>query len=95
MVAMQPWVEQHPQAVRAFRQAMIEAAKFANTHDREARNILGRYISLEQKILNTVVLPKFIAGSLTEVLLDETIVRMRQAGWLKSQFSAGDLLAKL
>jgi ABC-type nitrate/sulfonate/bicarbonate transport system substrate-binding protein len=92
MVAMQPWVEQHPEAVKAFRQAIIKTAKFANIHDREARNILGRYVSLEPKILNTVVLPRFIDGSLNEVLLDETILRMRQAGWLKSQFSASDLI---
>jgi NitT/TauT family transport system substrate-binding protein len=92
MVAMQPWVEQHPETVRAFRQAMIEAAEFANSHDREARNILGRYVSLEPKILDTVVLPRFIAGSLNEVLLDEMISQMRQADWLKSQFSACDLI---
>jgi NitT/TauT family transport system substrate-binding protein len=95
MVAMQPWIEQHHEAVRAFRQAIIKAAEFANTHDREARNILGRYVSLEQKILDTVVLPRFITGSLNEVLLNEMILRMRQAGWLKSQFSAGDLIAKV
>lgn len=95
LVAMQPWVEQHPEAVKAFRQAIIKAAEFANIHDREARNILGRYVSLEPKILDTVVLPRFIAGSLNEMLLDETILRMRQAGWLKSQFSAGDLIAKV
>jgi NitT/TauT family transport system substrate-binding protein len=94
MVAMQPWVEQHPEAVKAFRQAIIKAAEFANAHDREVRNILGRYVSLEQKILDTVVLPRFIAGSLNEVLLDEMILRMRQADWLKSQFSAGNLIAK-
>jgi hypothetical protein len=28
------------------------------------------------------------------VLLDEMILRMRQADWLKSQFSAGNLIAK-
>lgn len=95
MVAMQPWIEQHPEAVRAFRQAIIKAAEFANIHDREARNILGRYVSLDRKILDTVVLPRFIAGSLNEGLLDEIILRMRQAGWLKSQFSAGDLIAKV
>ncbi len=95
MVAMEPWVEQHPEAVKAFRQAIIKAAEFANSHDREARNILGRYVSLEPKILDTVVLPRFIAGSLNEVLLDETIARMRQAGWLKSQFAAGDLIVKV
>jgi NitT/TauT family transport system substrate-binding protein len=94
MVAMQPWVEQHPEAVKAFRQAIIKAAEFANAHDREVRNILERYVSLEQKILDTVVLPRFIAGSLNEVLLDEMILRMRQADWLKSQFSAGNLIAK-
>jgi hypothetical protein len=56
---------------------------------------LGHYVSLEQKIIDTVVLPRFIAGSLNEMLLDETILRMRQAGLLKSQFSAGDLIAKV
>ncbi len=93
MVAMQPWVEQHPEAVRAFRQAIIKAAEFASIHDREARNILVHYISLDRKILDTVILPRFIAGSLNEVLLDKMISLMRQAGWLKSQFSAGDLIA--
>lgn len=94
MVAMQPWIEQYPEAVRAFRQAIIKAAEFANTHPQETRSILGRYVSLEQNILDTVVLPRFITGSLNELLLDEMISRMRQAGWLKSQFSAVDLIAK-
>jgi NitT/TauT family transport system substrate-binding protein len=94
MVAMQPWIEQYPEVVRAFQKAIIKAAEFANIHDRETRNILGRYVSLEQKILDTVVLPRFIAGSLNGVLLDEMILRMRQAGWLKSQFSAGNLIVK-
>jgi NitT/TauT family transport system substrate-binding protein len=95
LVAMQPWVDRHPEAVKAFRRAIIAAAEFANTHDLATREILGRYVSLEPKILDTVVLPRFIAGSLNEVLLNETILRMRQAGWLKSQFTAVDLLAKL
>lgn len=94
MVTMQPWLEQHPEAVRAFRQAIIKAAEFANTNSQETRSILGRYVSLEQNILDTVVLPRFITGSLDELLLDEMILRMRQAGWLKSQFSAVDLIAK-
>jgi NitT/TauT family transport system substrate-binding protein len=95
LVAMQPWVDRHPEAVRAFRRVIIAAAEFANTHDFITREILGRYVSLEPNILDTVVLPRFIAGSLNEVLLNETILRMRQAGWLKSQFTAGDLLAKV
>jgi NitT/TauT family transport system substrate-binding protein len=93
MVAMQPWVEQHSEIVQAFRQAIIKAAKFANTHPQETRNVLGRYVLLEKNILDTLVLPHFIEGSLNEGLLDEMISRMRQAGWLRSTFSAGDLLA--
>lgn len=94
MVAMQPWTEEHPELVHAFRQAIIRAAKFANTHPYETRNILRRYVPLEKNILDTLVLPRFIEGSLNENLLDEMILRMRQAGWLKSNFSAGDLVAK-
>ena len=95
LVAMQSWVEQHPETVSAFRQAIIKAAEFANVHPKETRIILGRYVPLEQSILNTVVLPRFITGSLNELLLDEMILRMRQADWLKSNFSAIDLLAKV
>jgi ABC-type nitrate/sulfonate/bicarbonate transport system substrate-binding protein len=94
LVAMQSWIDRNPETAIACRQAIVRAAEFANTHDRETRNILGRYVSLTQNILDVVVLPQFIAGSLNELLLDETILRMRQAGWLKSQFSAGDLIAK-
>jgi NitT/TauT family transport system substrate-binding protein len=94
MVAMQPWAEEHPNRVRAFRQAIIKAAEFANTHPQETRNVLRQYVSLEQGILDTLVLPRFIEGSLTESLLDEMILRMRQAGWLKSEFSASGLIAK-
>ncbi len=92
LVAMQPWVKQYPQTVAAFRQAIVTAAEFANTHPQATRNILGRYVSLERDILDTVVLPRFIAGSLNADLLNETIDRMRSAGWLKNPFTATDLL---
>jgi NitT/TauT family transport system substrate-binding protein len=95
LVAMQPWVEQHPETVWAFRQAIIKAAEFANIYPQETRAILGRYVPLEQSILTTLVLPRFITGSLNEGLLDEMISRMRQADWLESNFSAVDLLAKV
>lgn len=95
MVAMLPWAEEHPAIVRAFRQAIIKAAKFANTHSQETRNVLRQYVPLEKNILDTLVLPRFIEGSLTEGLLDEMILRMRQAGWLKSNFSASNLIAKV
>jgi hypothetical protein len=74
---------------------MIRAAEFANTHPQETRNILRQYVPLEKNILDTLVLPRFIEGSLNEGLLDEMILRMRQAGWLKSSFSAGDLVARV
>jgi NitT/TauT family transport system substrate-binding protein len=93
MVAMRPWAEEHPEIVQAFRRAIVRAAEFANTHSQETRNILSRYVSLEQNILETLVLPRFIEGSLNKVLLDEMISRMRQAGWLRSEFSASDLIA--
>lgn len=92
LVAMKPWVSKHPETVAAFRHAIIQAAEFANTHDLATRNILGKYVALDRDILNTVVLPRFIAGSLNEVLLDETILRMRQAGWIDSTFAAKDLI---
>jgi NitT/TauT family transport system substrate-binding protein len=95
IVAMQPWTEKHPEQVHAFRQAIIRAAEFANTHPQETRNILRQYVPLEKNILDTLVLPRFIEGSLNEGLLDDMILRMRQAGWLKSNFSAGDLVAKV
>lgn len=92
IVAMQPWVEEHPELVHAFRQAIIRAAEFANTHPQETRNVLRRYVSLEKNILDTLVLPRFIEGSLNEDLLDEMILRMHQSDWLKSKFSASDLI---
>ena len=92
LVAMKPWVSKHPETVAAFRDAMIQAAEFANNHDRATREILGKYVALDRNILDTVVLPRFIAGSLNEGLLDETILRMRQAGWIESTFSARDLI---
>lgn len=93
LVAMQPWITQYPQLVQAFRDAIVVAAEFANTHPQETRNIIGRYVSLDRDILDPVVLPRFIAGSLNADLLNETIDRMRDAGWLKSPFTATDLLA--
>ena len=92
LVAMKPWVSNHPETVAAFRHGMIQATEFANTHNRATREILGKYVALDRNILDTVVLPLFIAGSLNEGLLDETILRMRQAGWIDSTFSAKDLI---
>jgi NitT/TauT family transport system substrate-binding protein len=94
MVGIQEWVEQHPEAVSAFRQAIIRAAEFINSHPAAARSILGAYVPLEPTILATVVLPRFITGSLNVSLLNEMLDRMRQANWLKSQFTAADLLLK-
>lgn len=95
MVAMQSWTEENPDQVQAFRQAIIKAANFANTHSQETRSILSHYVALEKNILETLVLPRFIEGSLNERLFDEMILRMRQAGWLKSDFSAADLILKV
>ena len=95
MVAMQSWTEENPDQVQAFRQAIIKAAKFANTHSQETRSILSCYVVLEKSILETLVLPRFIEESLNESLFDEMILRMRQAGWLKSDFSAADLILKV
>jgi ABC-type nitrate/sulfonate/bicarbonate transport system substrate-binding protein len=89
---MRPWVDENIQAAQAFRRSIIKAAEFANTHPRETRSIIDHYVPLEPVILNTVVLPQFITGSLNEALLEEMIVRMRQADWLKSSFTSGDLL---
>jgi hypothetical protein len=49
-------------------------------------------IELAPNILDPVVLPRFMAGSLNAELLDETIDLMRQAGWLQAKFVAKDLL---
>lgn len=92
LVAMQAWIDLQPETVQAFRRAMVTAAAFANTHPQETRNILGHYVELAPNILDTVVLPRFIAGSLNAELLDETIDLMRQASWLKTKFVAKDLL---
>jgi NitT/TauT family transport system substrate-binding protein len=95
IVAMQPWIEKYSKKVHAFRRSIIRAAEFANTHPQETRNILKQYVPLEKNILDTLVLPRFIEGSLDEGLLDDMILRMRQAGWLKSNFSASNLIAKV
>ncbi len=95
MVAMQSWVADYPDKMQAFRNAIITAAEFANTHSQETRTILGRYVPLEKSILDKLVLPRFVPGSLNAELLDEMILRMRKANWLNSNFTASDLLVQI
>lgn len=92
MVAMKPWLEENIEAVSAFRQAIVRAAKFAKQNPQETKEILVRYVPLSQEILDRVVLPGFIPGSLNPVLLNETIEQMRKANWLKTEFDAKDLI---
>ncbi|WP_309736226.1 hypothetical protein [Chamaesiphon sp. OTE_75_metabat_556] len=49
-------------------------------------------VELAPNILDPVVLPRFMAGSLNAELLEETIDLMRQASWLKTKFVDRDLL---
>ena len=92
MVTMKPWLEENIEAVFAFRQAIIRAAEFAKQNPQETKEILVRYVPLSQEILDRVVLPGFIPGSLNPVLLNETIEQMRKANWLKTEFDAKDLI---
>jgi len=92
MVTMKPWLEENTEVVSAFRQAIIRAAEFAKKYPQETKEILVRYVPLSKEILDRVVLPGFIPGSLNPVLLDETIKQMRKANWLKTEFNAEDLI---
>jgi NitT/TauT family transport system substrate-binding protein len=92
MVTIKPWLEENTEVVAAFRQTIIRAAKFAKQNPQETKEILVRYVPLSQEILDRVVLPGFIPGSLNPVLLDETIEQIRKANWLKTQFNAEDLI---
>jgi NitT/TauT family transport system substrate-binding protein len=92
MVAMKPWLEENTEAALGFRQAIARASKFAAKYPQETKEILVRYVPLEPEIVEQVVLPGFIAGSLSPVLLNKTIEEMRKANWLKTQFDAQDLI---
>lgn len=94
MVTMRHWINQNPDATRAFQKAIVRAASFANNNLKGTKEILIRYVPLDEEIIVKVVLPKFIAGSLNERLLDEMIDRMRAAGWLKTEFKAKELIFK-
>jgi NitT/TauT family transport system substrate-binding protein len=95
MVTMKSWLEENTEAALAFRKAIIRAAEFAKKYPQETKEILVRYVPLEKEILDRVILPGFIAGSLNPVLLDETIEQMRKANWLNTQFDAKDLIWNL
>jgi hypothetical protein len=56
------------------------------------RRLMSLNIALAPNIPDTVVLPRFIAGSLNAELLDRTSALIRQASWLKTKLVDRDLL---
>ncbi len=54
--ARRDWAEKHPQAVRAFRESLVEAAAFMQQpkNDAKVRAIIGKYIKLPPDVLAKV-----------------------------------------
>jgi NitT/TauT family transport system substrate-binding protein len=94
LVTTRPWAKKNPGAVAGFRQAIQEAAAFANTHPDEVCQVLMKYVPLEDAILQKVVLPHFMEDSLDEARLNSLIQRMREAKWLQRKFQASDIIYK-
>jgi len=51
MVAMRHWFNQNPDATRAFQKAIVRAASFANNNLKGTKEILIRYVPLDEEIL--------------------------------------------
>ena len=88
------WAAAHPAELKAFIAAMLETAKWANTHHAETAGILAKYTkATTQQIMDV---PRVTYGErLTDSAVQPQIDLAAKYGLIKTRVSADDLINKL
>jgi NitT/TauT family transport system substrate-binding protein len=76
------WVEAHPDAVRAFREAIAEGMEFMKSHPKEARADANKYLKLPPAVLAGLAEPK-LNMEIPVATIAEWIRIMRAQGLIK------------
>jgi len=95
-VGTRAWVEGHPAAAKAFRDAVIEGAQFAKVPANEAavRRHIGKYIRLPPETLAKMQMAP-LGPLVTEKQLSFWLALMRDQEMLKTEPAVSALIAKL
>ncbi|SIQ43244.1 NitT/TauT family transport system substrate-binding protein [Rhizobium sp. RU35A] len=91
-VATRDWAKANPEAVKAFRASMADAAKFVSASPDKTREIVSKYTRLPVEVLNKIELPECRTVP-TVAALDYFDKAMRDAGMLQSKIDTAGLIA--
>ena len=86
------WAQDHPGTVRDFRSAIIEASHWANTHQREARDILLRDAKLD---VSALMSHDVYATRLDPELLQPLVDVAARYGVIRAPFRVSDMISSI
>ena len=86
------WAQDHPGVVRDFRSAIIEASRWANSHQSEARNILLRDAKLDISALTS---HDVYATRLDPALLQPLVNVAARYGVIRAPFPVSDMISRI
>ncbi len=93
--ATRAWADANPQAVKAFREAIIEATQFVNNpaNVEAVRAVVGKFIQLPPPVLAALRFGKW-RGELPADGLNEWIATMKAQGMLQTTLDVAKVVAK-
>jgi NitT/TauT family transport system substrate-binding protein len=91
--ATRGWATANPAAVKAFREALVEAIEFVNKEPAKTREYIGKYIKLPRPVLDTLPVPPLMAD-ITAPRMRFWAESMRQQGMLKNEANLSALILR-
>jgi NitT/TauT family transport system substrate-binding protein len=86
--ATRDWAAKNPAAVKAFQEAMTEAAAFVRTNPEKSREYVAKYTKLPIEIVKTLTLP-WVEPSVSEVQVGWWASLMKTQGMLQTNIDIG------
>jgi NitT/TauT family transport system substrate-binding protein len=90
-IASDTWIKANPVALARFQSAIRRTAQWANTHRKEAGDILLRYLKMDPDVASTMRMPAF-ALTLDPTLLQPPIDAAAKYGTHKAPMAAGEVI---
>jgi NitT/TauT family transport system substrate-binding protein len=90
-IASETWIRANPVALARFQVAIKRTALWANTHRKEAGDILLRYLKIDPEVASTMRMPAF-ADSLDPALLQPPIDAASKYGTHRPPMAASDVI---
>jgi NitT/TauT family transport system substrate-binding protein len=89
------WIQNNPEAVRRFRNAIQKTAQWANTHHDKSAEILLKYLKLQPEIAKTMTRAAYdTSGTMNPSLMQPVIDAAAKYGTLTKSFPASELIAQ-